>query len=114
MLEIGLLNAFLVELQCLSDVVEDPQVVHNQTVALLFAVGPIGPADGLEKRVVAQRLVEVHRLKDGRIEPCQQLRRDDDDLQWVLRIAEPVKQLLLGIPITLVGGVVGFTGCSRA
>ena len=48
MLETAFLNAFLDELQCFGDVVEDPQVVHDQAVALLFAVGPIGPADGLE------------------------------------------------------------------
>ena len=41
----------------------------------------------------------------GAIEAGQQLRRDDQQLERVVRIAEAVEQPLLGVPIPAVGGV---------
>ena len=76
-------DAFLVELDRLGHVVEDAQVVDDQAVCFCFAVGSVGAADRLQQRVVAQRLVEIHRLQDRRVEAGEQLRRDDQDLQWI-------------------------------
>ena len=76
-------DALLVELDRLGHVVEDAQVVDDQAVGLRLAVGAVGAADGLQQRVVAQRLVEVHRLQDRRVEAGEQLRGDDQDLQRI-------------------------------
>ena len=75
MLRDDLLHAFLVELQRLGHVVEDAEVVHDQAVGLLLAVGAVRAADRLQQGVVPQRLVEIHRLQDRRVEAGQQLRR---------------------------------------
>ena len=88
-------EALLVELERLRHVVEHAEVVDDETVRLLVAVGAVRAADGLEQRVVAQRLVEVHRLEDGRVEAGQQLGRDDEELQRIVRIAEAIEELLL-------------------
>jgi hypothetical protein len=85
-------DALLVELQRLGHVVEDAEVVHDQAVGLLVAVGAVRAADGLQQRVVPQRLVQVHRLQDGRVEARQQLGRDDEQLQRVVGVAEAVEQ----------------------
>ena len=45
--------------------------------------------------MVAQRLVEVHRLQDRRVEAGQQLRGDDEDLERIVGVAEAVEQRLL-------------------
>ena len=76
------------------DVVEDAEVVDDQAVGLLLGVGAVRAADRLQQRVVAQRLVEVHRLQDRRVEAGQQLGGDDEDLQRVGWVAEAVEQLL--------------------
>ena len=98
-------DAFLVELERLGHVVEDAEVVDDQAVRLRLAVGPVRAADRLEQRVVAQRLVEVHRLQDRRVEAGQQLGGDDEDLQRIGWVAEAVEQLLLGVPVAAVGRV---------
>ena len=61
-----LLHGLLVEVQRPRHVVEDADVVHDQTVGLLLAEGAVGPADGLQEVVVLHRLVEIHHLQDGR------------------------------------------------
>ena len=104
-------DALLVELDRLGDVVEDPQVVDDEAVRLGLAVGTVGAADRLQQRVVAQRLVEVHRLQDRRVEAGQELGGDDEDLEWVSGVAEAVEQLLLGVALAPVGRVVGPRRC---
>jgi hypothetical protein len=107
------LHSLFIELKRLSDVVEDAEIVDNQAVGLLFAIRAVRPADRLQQRMVAQRLVQIHGLQNRRVEACQQFRRYDDDLQRVLRIAEPVEQLFLGIAVALVGGILGFAAVNR-
>ena len=63
--------------------------------------------------MVAQRLVEVHRLQDRRVEAGEQLRGDDQDLERVGGIAEAVEQLLLGVPVTAVGRVLVLAAVHR-
>jgi len=48
--------------------------------------------------VVAQRLVQVHRLQDGRVEARQQLRRYDHELERVVGVTKPVEQSLVFVP----------------
>ena len=97
MLRYDLLHRLLVEVQRLGHIVEDAEVVDDQAVRLLLAVGAVRAADGLEQGVVLQRLVEVHRLQDRRVEAGEQLGGDDQELQRVGRVAEAVEQLLLGV-----------------
>lgn len=47
------------------------KVVDDQAVSLLLGVRSVHPADGLQQRMVAQRLVEIHRLENRRIEAGQ-------------------------------------------
>ena len=61
----------------------------------MLGIGAVGAADRLQQGVVAQRLVEVHRLQDRRVEAGQQLGGDDEDLQRVVGVAEAVEQRLL-------------------
>ena len=96
-------DALLVELKRLRDIVEHAEVVDDQAVRLRLAVGPVRAADRLQQRVVAQRLVEIHRLEDRRVEAGEQLRGDDQDLQRVGRVAEAIEQLLLGVAVAAVG-----------
>ena len=70
-----LLHGLLVEIERLRHVVEDADVVHDQAVGLVLAVGAVGAADRLQQVVVLHRLVEVHRLQDRRVEAGQQLAR---------------------------------------
>ena len=63
--------------------------------------------------MVPQRLVEVHRLEDRGIEAGGELRGDDDDLQRVIWISEAVEQLLFGITVTSVFGVLGLATIYR-
>ena len=106
LLDVGddLLDALLVELQRLGHVVKDADVVHDQAVRLLVAIGAVGAADGLQQGVVLHRLVEVHRLQDRRVEAGQQLGGDDQELQRVVGVAEAVEQLLLGVPVAACRG----------
>ena len=98
-------DALLVELDRLGHVVEHPEVVDDQSMRLGLAVRPVRAADGLQQRVVTQRHVQVHRLQDGRVEARQQLRRDNQQLERVVRITETVEQPLFGVPVPAVGGV---------
>ncbi len=66
-------DALFVELDRLSHVVEDPQVVDDQAVGLLLAVRAVRAADCLQESVVPQRSVEIHRLQDRRVETSEQL-----------------------------------------
>ena len=68
-----LLHRLLVEVQRPRHVVEDADVVHDQTVRLLLAERAVRAADGLQKVVVLHRLVEIHHLQDRRVEAGEQL-----------------------------------------
>src|SRR3712207_7115486 len=56
-------------------IVEDADVVHDQTMGLLLTEGAVGATDGLQEVVVFHRLVEIHRLPDGRGEAGEQDRK---------------------------------------
>ena len=62
-------------------------VVHDQAVRLA-PVHPVGAGDGLEQRVVRERVVEVHRLLDGRVEAGEQLVADDHEAERIVRVLE--------------------------
>ncbi len=96
-------EALLVELERLAAIVEHAEVVDDEAVGLLVAVGAVRAADGLEQRVVAQRLVQVHDLEDRRVEAREQLRGDDEQLQRIVGIAEAIKELLFLVPRARVG-----------
>ena len=83
-----LLHALVVELECLGDVIEDAEVVHDESVGLRRRIDPVGPGDRLEEIVLLQRLVEVLRVEDRRVKARQQLGGDDDDLQRIGRVVE--------------------------
>ena len=78
-----------------------------------FAVWPVGAADGLQQRMVAHRLVKVHRLENRRVETRQQLRGHDQYLQGVRWVAEAVEQFLLLVTIPVEGGVFGLPAVNR-
>ena len=87
-------DRLLVELERLSDVVEDAEVVDDETVRLARAlVGWCGRWPGAG--VVPQRLVEVHCLEIRCVETGEQLGSDDEDLERVAWVAEAVEELLL-------------------
>ena len=87
-------DRFVVERERLGYVVEYPEVVNDETVRLTRR-GPVCAADRLQERVVTQEFVQVHALEVGRVESRQELRGDDEDLERVARVAEPVEKLLL-------------------
>ena len=66
-------HPLLIELNGLGYVVEDPDVVDDQPMRLLLAVWAIGSADGLEQRVIPERLVQIHRLENRGVEPGEEL-----------------------------------------
>ena len=76
-------EAFFVELQRLGNIIEDAEIIHDETVSLAkhIAVGAVGARDGLQERVIAHWLVEIHGLQDGRIKTREQFGSDDQDLQ---------------------------------
>ena len=76
-------------------------------MGLRVSVGAVGAADRLEEGVVAERLVEVHRLEDRRVEARQQLGRDDEDLERIGRIAEAFEEFFLRITLPVVFPVFG-------
>src|SRR5680860_413767 len=94
-------------------IVEDAQVVDDQTVSLGAAVGAVGAADGLQQRVVAERFVQIHRLKDGRVEAGEELRSDDQHLERIGGVAEAVEELLLSVALAAEGGVLVLPAVDR-
>lgn len=98
-------EACFVEFERLGNVVEDAEVIHDETVGLFIAVGAVGARDGLQQGVVAHGLVEIHGLQDGRVETCQQFGGDDDDLQRVVRVAVTVEQFFFGVAVAFVESV---------
>ncbi len=89
-----------VERQRLLQLVEDADEVEHEAVRLdhllpLVLVGPVHPRDRLQQRVVAHRLVEIHRVEDRRVEAGQQLLGDDQDLRVFADLGEVLADLLL-------------------
>ena len=70
--------------QRLVEFAQQPLVVDDEAELLLgsvvFLVEPIHSRDGLQKRVLAQRLADVQDRVPGRVESGQQLGNDDQDL----------------------------------
>ena len=98
-------ETFFVEFERLGNVIEDAEVIHDETVGFFIAVGAVGARDGLQQGVVAHGLVEIHGLQDGRVETCQQFGGDDDDLQRVVRVAVTVEQFFFVVAVAFVGRV---------
>jgi len=78
-------------------------VVDDEPVALVLP-GPgvgeaaVGAGDGLEQGVPTQRLVQVHDLLDGGVEPGEQLRRHHQERQRVVLVVEPLLDPGLLVP----------------
>ena len=72
-------------------------VVGRETIAGRIVRQPLLGGD--------QSLVAGNRLQSGSIEAGQQLRRDDQDSQRIVRVTEAVKQPLLCFPVPPVGRV---------
>jgi hypothetical protein len=77
------LHSFLIEIERSCNVIKDADVVHDQTVSLLLAVGAVGTADRLQQVVVLHRLVQIHDLQDRRIEAGKELTGDDHEFQGI-------------------------------
>ena len=89
-----------VEGQRLFQLVEDADEIEDEAVRLhhlrrLVLIGPVHARDGLEQRVVAHRLVEIHRVEDRRVEAGEQLLGDDQDLRPLADLGEVLADLLL-------------------
>ena len=66
-------------------------------MGLVGRVDPVGAGDRLQEGVFLQRLVQVLRLQDRRIESGEQFRRDDGDLErvgWIVESGDHLFQLL--------------------
>ena len=92
------------------ELVREAEVVHHQT-ARLVAEYPVHAGNGLHEAVAPHRLVHVHRVKARRIEARQPHVADEDDLERIARIPEPLGQRLapglvpdVGLPVCGVGG----------
>ena len=88
-----------VERQRLLQLVEDADEVEHEAVRLhhlrrFVLVGPVHARDRLQQRVVAHRLVEIHRVEDRRVEAGQQLLGDDQDLRQLAGLGEVLADLL--------------------
>ena len=92
----------VIELEGLGHIIKDSKVIDDQPVSLRVGVGAVGAADGLQEGVVPQRLVEIHRLQDRRVEAREQLCRDDQNLERVGGVAKPLEQLFLGVTVAVV------------
>lgn len=63
--------------------------------------------------MIAQRLVQAHRLQERGVEPRQQLGCHDDNLQRIFGIAEMVKQLFFRTSVALVVCILIFAAVDR-
>ena len=89
-----------VEGEGLLEFVEDAHEIQNEPMGLhhllrLVLVGAVHPGDGLQQRVIAHRLVEIHGVKHGRVEAGEQFLGDDEDLRHLVELAEALADLLL-------------------
>ena len=71
------------------EVLGQPQVVHHQTVRLVLE-DPINAADGLHQPVAPHRLVNIHSVQAGSVEPGEPHVSNQHNLEWVGGIAEAV------------------------
>lgn len=61
-------ETFFVEFERLGNVIEDTEIIHDETVRLFIAVGAVGSRNGLQQGVIAHGLVETHGLQDRRLQ----------------------------------------------
>ena len=78
------LVVLLVERQRPLQVREDADIVHDDAV-VLAGIGAVDAGDGLQQRVVLERLVQIHGIGDRRIVAGQQLLGDDQQLGQLVR-----------------------------
>ena len=113
------LDFVAVERQCLLQLVEDADEIQNESVRLdhlrLFVfVRPVHAGDSLQQRVIAHRLVQIHRVEDRRIETGEQFFRDDQNFRPLAGLREILANLFLLLPFQMplfqVGRVVVVSG----
>ena len=95
-----------VECERLLQLVEDADEIEDEAVRLhhlgrLVLVRPIHPRDGLQQRVVAHRLVQIHGVKDGRVEAGEQLLGNDENLRPLAGLGEILANLPLSLGIEM-------------
>ena len=83
--------------QRLLQLVGQPQVIDHQP-ARLVAEHAVDAGDGLHQPVAPHRLVQVHRVQAGGVEPGEPHVADDHDLERVVGVLEPLGQLAAGVP----------------
>jgi hypothetical protein len=75
------------------ELISEAQVVHDEP-ARLVVEDAVHARDGLHQSMAPHRLVGVHGVQAGSVEPRQPHVADDDDLERVLRVLEPHCELL--------------------
>ncbi len=65
--------------------------------------GPVDPGDRLHQSRALHRLVDVHRVQRGRVEPGQPHVPDDDDFERVLGVLGASLELLADVTAVQVG-----------
>ena len=82
----------LLEPQCTFPVsythlIEDTNIVDDQSMSFTLIIGPVSTADGLKERVIFHWLIEIHYLKDRRIKAGQQLCGDNNKLERTVSVS---------------------------
>ena len=80
--------------KCLSERFDDPDVIHDESVALSGA-HTVGAGDGLHKTMRLHWLIEVHCRKGLHVEAGEPHRADENDSQRVLGVFELVVEAAL-------------------
>ena len=57
-------HTVFIEIESLCYVIEDTNIVNDQTMRFTLIIGSVSAADGLKESVVLHRLVKVHCLKN--------------------------------------------------
>ena len=96
------IDLIAVEGECLFEFVEDADEIQHEAVRLhhlrrLVLVRPVHARYGLQQRVIAHRLIEIHRIEDRRVEPRKQLFRDDENFRPLADLGKALADLLLAL-----------------
>jgi len=99
--EVAFAAALGVNFQGFSEFIGHTQIIDNQA-ALFLKVNAVDAGDRLHQVVPLHRLVDIHRVKDGGIEPSEPHIADDDEFEVIGGVFEPLRQ---DLAIFLVGVV---------
>ena len=85
--------AFGIDGERLLQLMGQTEVVDHQATGLVLE-NAVYAGDGLHEAVAAHGFVDIHRVQTGRVEAGEPHVAHDDDFEGVLRILEPLCQLL--------------------